>query len=49
MKDRDNSYIDRIKEELIFIEKSLNCVTEDVFLEDDILQHAISMSLNYGW
>jgi len=45
MKARDKSYIERIKEELRFIEKSLKGVGEAAFLKDDILQHAISMSL----
>ena len=45
MKERDYSYIERIKGELRFIRKALTGVSEKAFLTDDILQHAISMSL----
>ena len=45
MKARDGLYIERIRAELRFIEKSLDGVDELAFLENDILQHAICMSL----
>jgi len=45
MKERDNTYIERIKEELHFIERNFKGVSKKDFLESDILQHAISMSL----
>jgi len=45
MSGRDNIHIERIKEELSFIRKALKNTDKNKFLEDDIIQHAISMSL----
>ena len=45
MKERDRNHIERIKAELSFIEKALSGISEEKFLSDDILQHAIAMSL----
>ena len=45
MKERDNAHIERIKRELCFIKKNLEDVSEIAFLADEMLQHAISMSL----
>ena len=44
MSDRDNIHIDRIKEELLFIKKTLTGINKDSFLQDDIIKHAITMS-----
>ena len=41
---RDKTNIDRIKEELTFIKKTLNDVSREIFLQNEIIQHAISMS-----
>ena len=45
MSARDKMQIERIQQELLFVEKSLRGVDKKRFLQDDILQHAISMSL----
>ena len=45
MSARDQTYIDRIKEEIAFIKKALKNIDKGSFLKDDIMQHAISMSL----
>ena len=45
MNDRDINYIERIKVELDFIKKSVEIRDKQSFLQDDIIQHAISMSL----
>jgi len=44
MNERDKNHVDRIKEELSFIKKTLQDINRDVFLRDKIIQHAISMS-----
>lgn len=41
----DDHQIERIGEEIRFIEKTLLPVTREVFLQDELLQHAIMMSL----
>ena len=45
MNDRDKIHIARIKEELRFISKTLEQTSKETFLRDDVVQHAISMSL----
>jgi uncharacterized protein with HEPN domain len=45
MSGRDKIHVERIKEELLFIRKTLKDTDKNKFLEDDIIQHAISMSL----
>lgn len=45
MNERDKIYIYRIKEELSFIKNSLLNKNKEDFMNDDIIQHAISMSL----
>jgi len=45
MNERDNIHIERIKNELLFIEKSLKGMEKDNFLNNDIIQRAVSMSL----
>ena len=45
MNERDNIHIERIKEELIFIRKAIKDITKDLFLNNDIVQHAVSMAL----
>jgi uncharacterized protein with HEPN domain len=42
---RDISYLERIGEETKFILISIAGVTEELFLSDSILQHAVCMSL----
>lgn len=42
---RDKIHIERIKSELIFIRKTLQNKDKETFLQDDVIQHAISMSL----
>ncbi|MCL1873140.1 MAG: DUF86 domain-containing protein [Clostridiales bacterium] len=42
---RDKDHIARIKEELSFIEETLENVDREAFLHDSMLQHAISMAL----
>lgn len=41
----DSLQIERINEELIFIEKTLLNVNKEEFLTNEIIQHAIAMSL----
>jgi len=43
--DKNKNRLKIIKEELQFIRKTLNGVDEQKFLSDDVLQHAIAMSL----
>jgi len=45
MNARDKIHIDRIKEELCFIQKTLENKDKELFLQDEILQHAITMSI----
>jgi uncharacterized protein with HEPN domain len=45
MSDRDNNHIERIRAELSFIKKAIENKDKEAFLQDDIIQHAISMSL----
>jgi len=45
MTERDEIFIKRIKEEIDFIQNSLKNVEKDLFLNNQIIQHAISMSL----
>ncbi len=45
MNGRDSVHIDRIKEELCFIEKALENIDQESFLNSDTIQRAISMSL----
>lgn len=45
MSERDKLHIERIKKELRFIENSLSNVDKSNFMDDEIIQHAISMSL----
>ncbi|MCL2351825.1 MAG: DUF86 domain-containing protein [Firmicutes bacterium] len=45
MNERDHNNIERIKEELRFINKTLADKSKVEFLKDDVIQHAISMSL----
>jgi len=45
MNERDKIHIKRIKQELSFITKTLQNINKDIFLQDEIIQHAISMSL----
>ena len=45
MNNRDRIHVDRIKEELLLITRTLEDKDIDIFLHDDILQHAVSMSL----
>ena len=42
---RDENQIDRIKDELSFIGKTLKNTNKEKFLKDDVIQHAVSMSL----
>jgi len=44
-RDRDKLHIDRIREELRFIKRTLEHTNREAFLQDEIVQHAISMSL----
>ncbi len=41
----DLTQIERINDELIFIEKALTNLDKEKFLSDEIIQHAIAMSL----
>jgi len=45
MNARDSVNINKLKVELLFIKKALAGISRDDFLHDEILQHAISMSL----
>ena len=45
MNARDKIHVERIKEELSFIKKTLYNKNKETFLNDDVLQHALSMSL----
>ena len=45
MNERDNIHVERIKEELIFMKKTLKGIDKDTFFQDDIIQHAMTMSL----
>ena len=45
MNERDKTYIERINDELQFITKSTKNTDKATFLLDDVIQHAISMSL----
>lgn len=44
MNERDELCINRVKEEINFIRNSLKNIEKDIFLTDEILQHAILMS-----
>lgn len=41
----DLAHIERIYDELLFIDRSLLNTSKDIFMSDEILQHAIAMSL----
>ena len=45
MNERDRVHVDRIKEELLFAERTLKGIDRETFLQDEIIQHAITMSL----
>jgi len=45
MSERDNLHILRIKQELDFIRQHISSVGRNKFLSDEVLQHALSMSL----
>ena len=45
MSKRDGVHIERIKAELGFIKRALKGKNKQTFLKDEIIQHAISMSL----
>lgn len=45
MRNRDATHIDRILEEISFIERAITNKTSDDFLKDEILQHALFMSI----
>jgi len=45
MNARDWIHVHRIKEELAFIKKALVNIDREAFLQNDIVQHAVSMSL----
>ena len=45
MSERNDTHIDRIKEELLFVNRTLKDTDKDTFLKDEIIQHAIAMSL----
>ena len=45
MNARDPVHIERIKEELSFLEKALAGKDKDAFLNDSVIQHAVCMSL----
>ena len=45
MSERDKAYIERINDELRFIAKAMKNTSKAAFLADDVIQHAISMSL----
>jgi len=45
MNERDLIHINRIKSELLFLEKALCGIERKLFLSDDVLQHAICMAL----
>jgi len=42
---RDKLHIDRIKDELRFIQRTLEHTSKEAFLRDEVVQHAVSMSL----
>ncbi len=42
---RDKTQLERIIEEIEFIQKSISITDKETFLSDDLLQHAITMSL----
>jgi uncharacterized protein with HEPN domain len=45
MSERNRLHIERIKEELLFINKTVLNLSEEDFINDDLSQHAIAMSL----
>jgi uncharacterized protein with HEPN domain len=45
MNERDKTYIERINDELLFILKATDQIDKEAFLLDDVMQHAITMSL----
>ena len=45
MNERDKAYIERINDELQFIAKTTESMSKEAFLLDDVMQHAITMSL----
>ena len=45
MNERDITCIERINDELRFIAKATKSVDKEAFLLDDVMQHAITMSL----
>jgi len=45
MNERDRLHISRIKYELKFIQQRIASAGKDLFLADEVLQHALSMSL----
>ena len=45
MNNRDRTQLERIQDELVFIRHTLDGVAQDTFLNDGVLQHAVSMAL----
>jgi len=45
MKERDITHIERIKEELNFLQVILQDKNKETFLSDNIIQHAVTMAL----
>ena len=45
MNERDRTNVERIASELAFIKGVSTKISKDVFLQDDILQHALCMAL----
>ena len=44
MNERDETCVKRMKEEINFIQNSLKDINKDVFMNNEIYQHAITMS-----
>ena len=45
MNERDHAHVETLVEELHFIERTLVNKDRDTFLSDEVLQHAVTMSL----
>lgn len=45
MNERDETHVKRIQEEIDFIQDSLQDITKEMFLNNKIYQHAVTMSL----
>ena len=45
MNNRDRTQLERIRDELVFIQRNVSGVDLDTFLDDEVLQHAVSMAL----